>query len=315
MFKEIALDLRRYDTPEKLGSLVFDTASLAIEASDEAGIPRVNPHYFIKRGENYVGAPGKDKRDVADMFVPGDLGTKAAKEIRRRLIEDTSNFAYVWISAQDPWPEARIEIGAKKLTKSKRFDYIKAYGISTTLSPEGCLKLGQFLVSISPKDYEFPTSTKELRSQVIKLSVPEGQDPFEFLSKIIDLPEKNIFQSILDGSADKNKAGAIKAAVIATEPVRSNPQVIYLNPFVYGAYVEDRMEYLGFEMNPTKFGCGASNKSALDSTTTTANEYGFNTPTSTEGKFVKNCGSCGKPINAYISKGYTCSCGGVYEGC
>ena len=33
------------------------------------------------------------------------------------------------------------------------------------------------------------------------------------------------------------------------------------------------------------------------------------------GKFVKNCGNCGKPINAFISKGYKCSCGGVFEGC
>jgi hypothetical protein len=37
---------------------------------------------------------------------------------------------------------------------------------------------------------------------------------------------------------------------------------------------------------------------------------------STEGgKFVRNCGKCGKAINAYISKGYRCSCGGIYEGC
>ncbi len=34
------------------------------------------------------------------------------------------------------------------------------------------------------------------------------------------------------------------------------------------------------------------------------------------GKFVKNCGNCGTPINTIISKGYTCpKCGGIYEGC
>lgn len=34
------------------------------------------------------------------------------------------------------------------------------------------------------------------------------------------------------------------------------------------------------------------------------------------GKFVRNCGKCGTPINSTISKGYRCaSCGGVYEGC
>lgn len=34
-----------------------------------------------------------------------------------------------------------------------------------------------------------------------------------------------------------------------------------------------------------------------------------------EGKFVRNCGKCGKPINKVIFKGYQCTCGGVYEGC
>lgn len=34
-----------------------------------------------------------------------------------------------------------------------------------------------------------------------------------------------------------------------------------------------------------------------------------------EGKFVKNCGKCGKPINKTIFKGYQCECGGIYEGC
>lgn len=34
------------------------------------------------------------------------------------------------------------------------------------------------------------------------------------------------------------------------------------------------------------------------------------------GKFVRNCGSCGTPINAVISRGYRCpKCGGIYEGC
>ncbi len=33
------------------------------------------------------------------------------------------------------------------------------------------------------------------------------------------------------------------------------------------------------------------------------------------GKFVRNCGNCGKRINAVIGSGYRCSCGGVYEGC
>ena len=47
----------------------------------------------------------------------------------------------------------------------------------------------------------------------------------------------------------------------------------------------------------------------------TFSEYALAKTNIIEVKFVKNCGNCGKPINAYICKGYKCSCGGVYEGC
>jgi len=260
MSTEIALDLRRYNTPEKLGSLINDTASLSIEAS-ETGLPRVNPSYFVKRGENYAIVPGKDKRDVMKMFVIDDPATDAAKKIRELLLEDGQNDAYVWISPSNPWPETRIQVGAKKTTKSERFEYLKRYDISTTLSPEQCLYLGQMLVSMSTVEMEFPKKPDDLRNVIIKLRIPSDRDPFEYLSTLIELPEKDRWQSILDGSADKNKAKAVKAATIATELIRLNPHIIYTAPVEYGAYVETRMRQEGCGMDPAKFGCGASNTS------------------------------------------------------
>jgi len=47
----------------------------------------------------------------------------------------------------------------------------------------------------------------------------------------------------------------------------------------------------------------------------TFSEYALARTNIIDAKFVKNCGNCGKPINAYICKGYKCSCGGVYGGC
>ena len=39
-------------------------------------------------------------------------------------------------------------------------------------------------------------------------------------------------------------------------------------------------------------------------------------PSYESGKYVKNCGACGVPINAVIPTGYQCtSCGGIYLGC
>jgi hypothetical protein len=261
---EIALDLRRYNTPEKLSSLIFDTASLAIEAS-ESDIARVNPSYFIKRGEDYVIAPGRDKRDVMQMFQASDPATDAAKKIKEFLFDDWQNDAYVWISPSNPWPETRLQVGVKKTTKSGRFEYLKRYDISTTLSPEQCLYLGQMLVSMSTVEMEFPQKPDDLRNVIIKLRTPADREPFEYLSTLIDLPEKDRWQSILDGSADKNKANAVKAAQIATEPVRLNPHVIYSAPKEYGAWVETRMRHEGYGMNPERFGCGGSNITIVNS--------------------------------------------------
>jgi hypothetical protein len=277
MLKEIALDLRRYDTPEKLGSLINDTASLSIEAS-ETDIPRVNPSYFVKKSDSYVIAPGRDKRDVNEMFVENDESTKAANKIREMLLADTKNNAYVWISPSGEWPESRIQVGIKKTTKSGRFDYLKRYDISTTISPEKCLLLGQLLASMTD-DVDFPTKPNDMRRTIFKLNIPGETDPFSFLSGLIELPENNRWKSILDGSADKNKAKAVKAAVVATKPVLRDPRVIYSSPMEYGAYIETRMRYEGFGMNPDRFGCGASNvvstTSVLSYSETSTPNYGY----------------------------------------
>lgn len=262
MIKEIALDLRRYDTPEKMGSLINDTASLAIEAS-ETGMPRVNPSYFIKSGNDYVIAPGRDKRDVSNMFVPEDVSTLAANEIRKMLLEDNKNNTYIWISPSGEWPETRIQVGVKKTTKSQKFEYLKRYDISTTLSPKKCLLIGQMLISMSDEQIEFPKHPNDLRGLVIKLAIPKDINPFEYLANIVELPESDRWKSILDGRADKNKANAVKAAVVATLPVRLYPHVIYSSPVTYGAYIETQMRYEGYGMDPVKFGCGSSNISSL----------------------------------------------------
>ncbi|AKM83149.1 hypothetical protein A2422_03785 [Candidatus Woesebacteria bacterium RIFOXYC1_FULL_31_51] len=306
----IALDLRRYDTPQKLASLNNDTASLVIEASN-TGNPRVNPHHYIKRERNKVIAPGIDRRDVSEMFVRNDPLTPAGEEIRKLLLEDTENFAYVWISPPNPWPETRIDIGAKRITKSKKFEYFESYGISTTLSKDDCLKLGQLLVSVSSNNYLFPQNLDDLKSIVIKLEIPPEKDPFSYLSEIIKLPEKEIFQSILDGTAVKNKAKALKKATIVNKPIMKNLSVIYSNPFEYGAYIETEMEKAGFGMNLEKSGCGKSNITLL-------NTNGLNTETQTlafgysdeYGSLEFPCPSCGatnrRPSGQLISNCQNC---------
>ena len=268
MFKEIALDLRRYNSYEKLSSLINDTASLSIEASSE-DIPRVNPSYFVKKSEDYVVAPGRDKRDVLSMFVEDAKDTIAAKEIRNMLLQDTKNNVYVWISPSGEWPETRVQIGVKLQSKNKKIDYLKRYDVSTTLSPIECLRIGQLLISMSNEKTKYPNNPSELLELVIKLNIPDNINPYEFLSGIIQFPEENRWKSILTGEADKNKARAVLAAVNATQLVRSNPQIIFSAPVEYGAYIESYMWVEGFGMDPAKFGCGSSNIT----TTSVINSY------------------------------------------
>ncbi len=313
MLKEIALDLKRYSTPERLGSLVQDTASLAIEASTNDKLPRVNPHFYVKRGEDYVIAPGRDKRDVINMFAEGDPATTAAKEIRNMLLNDKGNFAYVWISPSGEWPESRVEIGAKKTKRNGEVEYLKCYGISTSLSPEACLETAQLLVSISEKNHIYPQSPDDLKSLAIKIQIPEGIDPFEYLSKLINFPEQNRWSSILTSVADKNKAKAMKAAVIATESVRLNPHVIYSSPIEWGAYIETRMKYEGFGMDPERFGCGGSNITSTSSngisyTETNTLNFGYEDQF---GSLQFSCPKCGatntRPFGQLLSNCQHCN--------
>lgn len=312
MTREIALSLTRYDTPEKLSTLPYDTASLAIEASSNENLPRVNPTYLVLNKEKVI-APGKDKRDVSEMFVADDSSeTKAGLNIVKELKNNSEDFIYIWISPSGPYPESRIQVGVKKTTKSGRYNYIKRYDISTTLSSEKCLLTGQFLISLSNEKVDFPQTSEELRKTIIKLKTPDNQNPFEYLSKIIELPEKDRWKSILDGTADKNKATAVKAAVTVTKPIMERPYLIYENPVYYGAYVENQMKMEGFGMDPKRFGCGGSN------TTFTSTNLSF-TETSTPffgsedqyGSLEFPCPHCGavnkRPFGQLISNCWRCS--------
>lgn len=162
MSKEIALDLRRYNTPEKLSTLPYDTASLAIEASSNKNLPRVNPTWLVLNNEKVI-IPGKDKRDVSEMFVSDDNPeTKAGLSILKELRNDPEDFIYTWISPSGKYPESRVQIGAKLTTKSDKYSYLKRYDISTSLSPEGCLLMGQLLASMSPSEIRFPQQPGDL---------------------------------------------------------------------------------------------------------------------------------------------------------
>jgi hypothetical protein len=290
--ERIALDLRKYTTPNTLGNIIADTASLSIEASNNPEIPKVNLHHYIKKDSITVISPGRDKRDVLEKFTTetelDQKATAAGVEIRNMLLNDPVGDMFVWVSPSEPYPESRIVVGVKKETRSKRFQYLQCYGISTSLSREDCLKLGQFLVSLASGKYAFPSTPEDLRDLVIKLDGSNITDPFTYLAQIVELPEKNSFKSIIDGSADKIKAHAVKAAVIATQSIRDNPNIIYSIPIVAGAYVENQMAYLGFEMNPQKFGCGASNNKFIRS----SNYSETSTSVSSTAEMAQGCKNC-----------------------
>lgn len=316
MSERIALDLRNYQIKGTLDNIIADSASLAIEASSNVTTPKVNPHHYVKINEKSVISPGRDKRDVRQKFTNETeldaAATSAGNEIVRILLEENVGSTFVWFSPSDPYPEARVVVGTKRETKSKRFEYLECYGISTVLSREETLKYAQLCTSLSSEKISFPTDPEDLRSLVISIPIPNNRDPFEYLSEIIQLPEKNRFESILNKKSLKNKAAAVKAAVIATAPIRSNPNVIYSNPIGYGAYVETQMKYLGFGMNPKKFGCGISNldmqNNGYYTNSTNLSEY---TEVSMSGDGLGpsefSCPACGQ-INKRPFGGYVKSC-------
>lgn len=274
--ERIALDLENYN-PSTLDNIIEDTASLAIEAANDPNTPRVNVHYYVKRGEDWAISPGRDKRDVLQKFsneTEIDKQTSIAGEkIRGTLLDEPVGTVFVWISPMQPYPETRIVVGVKKQTISKKYQYLECYGISTTLSRQDSLLLMQFLVSLSDRKHNYPDDPEELRSLVVNLNVPDDTDPFKYLSELIKLPETDRFESILNGKAKKIKSQAVKAAAIATSKARNNPQIIYIDPIGQGSYIESYMGMLGFGMNPKGSGCGISNTDALNIYSSTATEF------------------------------------------
>ena len=260
MSTEIALDLRRYNSTEKFNSLTQDTASLSIEAST-SGRPRINPHFYIKKGPDYVIAPGADKRDVRKMFKPGLPETEAANKIVDLTLNAEPNTAYVWISSpSEDWPEARLDLGVKTVTPSGRYEYTRCYCISWPTDNETCLVNGQSAAAASYEDAEFPIDVDKLRSQIYRIKIPKGVDAFEFLSHIIDVPA-DVWESIFQKEADSIKFEALRIAGKVTKTYKENPQVIHQNPVYAGAQIELEMKRRGFGMDPARFGCGISNLS------------------------------------------------------
>jgi hypothetical protein len=70
------------------------------------------------------------------------------------------------------------------------------------------------------------------------------------------------------------------------------------------------MQNTGF-LGKSSISCPFVLQSFSNYTTSRASIFTF----TTEGKYVKNCGKCGKKIETVIREGYKCDCGGVYEGC
>jgi len=320
MKQEIALDIRRYQTEERFSSLPQDTASLAIEASLNSEIPRVNVTFLIKnRKKEKVIVPGKDKRDVRKMFTEDDISSKAGNIIVDSLIKDEDDFVYFWISPSGPYPEARIEAGAKKTTPSGRADFIKRYDISTKAPRQQCLALGQLLASMVQEKIDFPQNPDQLREMIFKLKIPEGKDPFKYIVDLLydHIPEKHYLKNIIDGVVDRNKARILKTAHGIIREHSANYNYVISNPIWYGAYLETRMKQEGYGINFTTSGCGGSNESLMTSETEGVEKYaGVTSQIETQSKYVKKCGNCGAIIEGYISSGYICPhCGGMYKGC
>ena len=138
---------------------------------------------------------------------------------------------------------------------------MKRYDISTTLSSEQCLLLGQLLASVSNENTNFPSVADKLSSTVFKIKTPFNKKPFEYLGELIGeyFPEERIFEAILGGTADKNKSETLKASKRVIVRLMSSPQIVYYSPRQIGAEIELAMRREGFGMDPQKFGCGSSN--------------------------------------------------------
>lgn len=320
--ENLALDLRSSEyqlksNPKARIALAADIASYAGELGRQ-----INPLSWRVEDNGRVTDILRGGRDVREQFSYKDAlqrtESDAGKMIVDALLNEPEGTACIWISPSGGpknYPLARITAGLVK--KDLEVKGLEGYGIEANLSADECLVAGQLLSSFS---LNRPTlfDSESLRGHVFLLGteVYNGSSPWDLMARVLPLPA---WEQIKSREAHSEFQQRVEKALPIVDQFLSKIQgnKSDLEILKIGIKSDEAMERT-YGVTPGSGGCGSSYKqSAYKLLFATLKSDGTIVSESTaEGKFVRNCGCCGIPINKVIPRGYICRvCGGEYKGC
>lgn len=321
MTERKAFDTSRYSHQP---GLINDLASLAIESS--VGLPlesRVNPFVLEDNGDGKVVNTALGPKDITKYYSETSELDRVEKEagikIKDCLLSQPEGTLSIWISPPGgplDHDEGRMVVGLNKKIDTTRF--LESYGIPTNFSPKECLDISKRL-SIHTNSVGLMLDPEDLRGEVFVIEPPDGK-PWEFLRE--NIPLDKVWDSIVSGKAHEIKQRAeLDAHEISVRTMGMIKNARSEQDYIQaGAYAEMQMMDKGWNIGSGP--CGSLNTDLLAKTRPFLHSHiqvdpnGNVTEVRQEaGKYVHNCGNCGKEINKVISSGYKCSCGGTYEGC
>ena len=300
-------------------------ASLALESGS------FTPNYYelVVTPDGKVVDPNHGSIDVIDQLRWDSqleiVESGVSVERRLAILNDPDGTLCVWVSppgGPGEYNEGRLDVGyIRTLDDGTRFH--EGYGIRLPFDGQECLLIGSRIGEFAQNSWPLE-SPEDLREKLFRIRTDA---PWELLGDVIPLPQ--VWDEISSGMAKLEKEKAIRLVEEKIAPVvlpHIRRAVTEFDHLSAGALAERMMMREGYCLQDN--GCGDLNTKLLQmnrilfiSSTVEMSSDGRVLLTrvqvgSAEGsKYVKNCGKCGKRIEAVITKGYKCECGGVYEGC
>lgn len=355
MAERLAFDLSRYTDPHPLtvhpafpipeadGSiatqrnfnafaLTEDLSALVLEASVNLPVQsRINPFTLtlLPDGRVVSDALGGD-RDVSTYYSDETVLDRREKiaglKMRSCLICEPPGTVAVWFSPSGgplQYHDGRIVVGINGYSDRDGNKVMHSYGIVTGKSSDELLAIGDRFTRRTQAHMRI-ADPEDLREEVFIIRNVHT-NPFAILRR--EIPMDEVWDAIEYGEADRMKARARQDAAEAFEVVKSLVNMDNLSAgeglILLGAALEQVM--IGKGWGITSGACGTLNKDIRQESVADLMEkrYALNRTLAadqimsetTEKKYVHRCPKCGKAIESTISKGYTCTCGGVYEGC
>jgi hypothetical protein len=284
-FIDDLLKNRPRETIEDVGSVVHETQRIPD--------PRI---LIIRNGQILTLFNDNVDTHIEKTSYLGELEYRAFQEIKKWANTEADG-AEVWFSAPFPgvYPVSKIDLGEIAYSSDKKTKVLLKKAILLDIDSEALLTIANnFAAAIGAESF---SSTEELRSR-----------PF-FCTQT----ELNIFYemvSIYTDQVDQIKKGDdLKIKLNTYQRLTTIHQTIYSSGQIF------KSEYYNLRRAAEEQGLVGDKSESCPVGSQTAFQAMSGGLEAMHGKFVKNCGNCGKPINAFISKGYRCTCGGVYEGC